>query len=120
VCKGTPRVLVVLAVLALAACGRPALAPRPSPMSTVAPAPLGIYFATRDHTTGQYSPPKGEASLWPNSTAIRRISQDAPLWLHRLIPQGQLTGFPEARQSCQMTSVRKLLVLAPIKSAWRV
>ncbi len=56
--RGTIRALLFLAVLALVACGgKPVLTPMPSPTSTLTPAPLSIYFATKDTTTRDGPPP---------------------------------------------------------------
>lgn len=56
--KGTIRVLLFLVLLALAACGgQPVLTPRPSPTATLAPAPLSIYFATKDNPIQGTPPP---------------------------------------------------------------
>jgi hypothetical protein len=51
---------------------------------------------------------------------LRIPARGVRLWLRCLIPQGQLTGFPVATQSCRMTSVLSAIFLAPARSACRV
>ncbi len=88
--RGTIKGLLFCVVLALAACSKPALIPTPSPTPTLEPAPLSIYFASKD-TPNQDTPPPLQyrlVALNASDSSLRWSDQGSSTEMHSILDHG--------------------------------